>query len=104
VDDRVETAREVALIAAARDEMELANAIILAVPVPEKSEMPNDVVEAMLAEALRLAVSKGIKGKDVTPFLLSDLSERSKGKTLAANIALLENNARVAAEVAQTIT
>lgn len=103
VDERVETAREVALIVAARDEMELANAIVLAVPVPEKSEMPNDVVEAMLAEALRLAVAGGIKGKDVSPFLLSDLSERSDGKTLAANIALLENNARVAAEVAITI-
>ena len=103
VDERVETAKEVALIAAARDEMELTNAIIVAVPVPEQSEMPNDEVEAMLAEALRSAVAKGIKGKDVTPFLLSELSERSEGKTLAANIALLENNARIAADVAQTI-
>lgn len=100
VDERVETAKEVAFIAAARDEMELTNAIVLAVPIPEKSEMPNDEIEAMLAEALRSAVSKGIKGKDVTPFLLSELSERSEGKTLAANISLLENNARVAAEVA----
>lgn len=103
VDERVETAKEVAFIAAARDEMELRNSIVLAVPIPEKSEMPNDEIEAMLAEALRSAVNKGIKGKDVTPFLLSELSERSEGKTLAANIALLENNARVAAEVAITI-
>lgn len=103
VDERVETAKEVASIAAARDEFELSNAIILAVPVPEKDAIPNAEIEIMLAEALRSAAAGAVKGKDVTPFLLSELSIRSQGKTLAANISLLENNARVAAEVAKTI-
>lgn len=103
VDKRVETAKEVASVAAARDEFELTNAIILAVPVPEKDAIPNEEIEAILAEALRAAATNGIKGKDVTPFLLSELSERSQGKTLTANISLLENNARIATEVAVTI-
>jgi pseudouridine-5'-phosphate glycosidase len=103
VDERVETAKDVELIAAARDDLELKNAILLTVPVPEKDAIPNAEIEIMLAEALRSAAAKAVKGKDVTPFLLSELSTRSQGKTLTANISLLENNARVAAEVAKTI-
>jgi pseudouridine-5'-phosphate glycosidase len=103
VDERVETAKEVGLIAAARDELELKNAIVLTLPVPEKDAIPNAEIEIMLAEALRSAAAKAVKGKDVTPFLLAELSTRSQGKTLAANISLLENNARVAAEIAKTI-
>jgi pseudouridine-5'-phosphate glycosidase len=104
VDERVETAKDVAVIAAARDELELKNAIVLTVPVPEKDAIPNAEIEIMLAEALRSAAAQAVKGKDVTPFLLSELSTRSQGKTLAANISLLENNARVAAEVAKIIS
>jgi len=46
-----------------------------------------------------LAHESGITGKEITPFLLSEMSERSGGRTLAANIALLKNNARIAAEI-----
>lgn len=104
VDERVETTKDVAVIAAARDELELKNAIVLTVPVPEKDAIPNAEIEIMLAEALRSAAARAVKGKDVTPFLLSELSTRSQGKTLAANISLLENNSRVAAEVAKIIS
>jgi len=45
----------------------------------------------------------GITGKEITPFLLAKMSEQSGGRTLAANIALLENNARVAAEIARRL-
>ncbi|MDQ3373432.1 MAG: pseudouridine-5'-phosphate glycosidase, partial [Acidobacteriota bacterium] len=57
-------------------------------------------LEKILSESLKLADANKISGKEITPFLLAQMSEKSAGKTLAANIALLENNARVAAQVA----
>jgi pseudouridine-5'-phosphate glycosidase len=53
--------------------------------------------------ALKEANSKGIKGKAVTPFLLSAMAEQSGGRTLKANMALLENNAKIASAIAATI-
>ncbi len=100
VDERVETAEEAAEIARARDGLNLPGAILLTVPVPEKFEIEAEVLEKILAESLKLADEKKITGKEITPFLLSQMLEKSAGKTLAANIALLENNARVAAELA----
>ncbi len=100
VDERVETVQEVAEIANSRDELNLQNSILLTVPVPAKFEIDLHELEKILAEALKLAEEKNISGKEITPFLLAQMSEKSVGKTLAANIALLENNAKVAAQVA----
>jgi pseudouridine-5'-phosphate glycosidase len=103
VDERVETAADVAEIVRARDALKLENAILLTVPVPQEFEIEAETLEEILAEALKLAAEKGVAGKETTPFLLSQMSEKSAGKTLAANIALLENNARIAAEVAVSL-
>ena len=100
VDERVEMAKEVSEIAQARDKLNLKNAILLTVPVPEEFEIGMEELEKILRESLKLADEKKISGKEITPFLLAQMSERSSGKTLAANIALLENNALVAAQVA----
>jgi len=104
VDERVETISEVAKIARARDELNLQNAILLTVPVSEKFEIEREELEKILNESLKLADENKISGKEITPFLLSEMSKRSASKTLAANVALLENNARIAAQVAVTIT
>ena len=103
VDQRVETASEAAEIVRARDALNLRNAILLTVPVPEKFEIRAEELEKILEESLALAAGKEIRGKDTTPFLLAQMSEMSGGKTLAANIALLENNAEIAAKVAAKI-
>ncbi len=103
VDERIEAAGEVAGIVQARDELNLQSAILLTVPVPETFEIEAEELEKILCESLKLAEEKKIGGKEITPFLLAQMSERSSGKTLAANIALLENNAQVAAQVALEI-
>ncbi|MFT3744302.1 MAG: pseudouridine-5'-phosphate glycosidase [Pyrinomonadaceae bacterium] len=104
IDERVENGTEAAAIAQARDDLKLQNSILVTVPVPTDFELDRNEVEAFLADALKLADERAIIGKEITPFLLSQLSERSKGKTLAANIALLENNARVAGEIAKALS
>ena len=83
-----------------RTTLALPNAILLTVPVPAEFEIERELLEEILAEALNLAEEKNISGKEITPFLLSRMAEKSAGKTLAANIALLENNAKIAARIA----
>ncbi len=104
VDERVENAREAAEIIRARDDLIMPNAILLTVPVPPEFEIESGELEIILRESLELAAEKQIRGKEITPFLLSEMSAQSAGKTLAANVALLENNARVAALVAVEIS
>ena len=100
IDERVENGNETAAIIRARDELGLKSSVLVTVPVPSHFEIDRDELESILADALTLADEQEISGKAITPFLLSQMSERSGGRTLAANIALLENNARVAAEIA----
>lgn len=100
VDQTVETAEQAAKIIKARDELKLQNAILLTVPIPEEFEIEISDVEKILADALKLAKANNISGKETTPFLLTQMAQISAGKTLAANISLLKNNARIAAEIA----
>ncbi|MEP7149578.1 MAG: pseudouridine-5'-phosphate glycosidase [Acidobacteriota bacterium] len=100
VDDRVDSAEDVSRIADARRELGLNSALLVTVPVPAEFEIPSSQVETLIDAALSTAAVRGVVGKDLTPFLLTELSQKSGGKTLAANVALLENNARVAAEIA----
>jgi pseudouridine-5'-phosphate glycosidase len=103
VDERIETAVEAAEIIRARDDLKLQNAILLTVPVPQEFEIEAEILEEILAESLKLADERNISGKEITPFLLAQMSERSMGRTLRANIALLENNARIAAQIAVSL-
>ena len=103
VDERVETAAEAAAVIRARDELELTSSILVTVPIPQEFEIERDELENILADALQDADAQGIRGKGITPFLLSEMSRRSDGRTLVANIELLKNNARVAAEIAREL-
>ncbi|HEX8188981.1 MAG TPA: pseudouridine-5'-phosphate glycosidase [Pyrinomonadaceae bacterium] len=100
IDARADTGEEVARVARARDALGLEAALVVTVPVPEGFEVDEHVMEESLSEALSVAAARGVTGRELTPFLLAHMSWRSGGATLRANIALLENNARVAADIA----
>ncbi len=100
VDERVNSAEEVSRIADSRRELGLDSALLVTVPVPSEFEIDPEETESLIAAALNQARAQGVAGKNLTPFLLNELSQKSGGKTLAANVALLENNARVGAEIA----
>jgi pseudouridine-5'-phosphate glycosidase len=104
VDVRVDSASEVAEIFRTQRALELASALLVTVPVPEQFEVPAAQLQATLADALTQAERNRITGRELTPFLLTEMAQRSGGATLRANIALLENNARVAAEIAGALT
>jgi pseudouridine-5'-phosphate glycosidase len=103
VDARAESPEAVAAVFRAQRDLELESALLVTAPVPAKFEVPAEELQVVLTTALEDAEWKGIGGPALTPFLLSQMAERSGGATLRANIALLENNARVAAEIARAL-
>jgi pseudouridine-5'-phosphate glycosidase len=103
IDARVDSPDDVANIYRAQRDLEIESALLLVVPVPREFEVPAEELQIVLTTALEDAEWKGIAGPALTPFLLSQMAERSGGSTLRANIALLENNARVAGEIAGAV-
>ena len=100
VDAQVNTPAEVAAIFQAQRALGITSALLVTVPVPERFEVPHEQLQEVLDQALESAMRNGIGGRELTPFLLGQMAERSGGVTLRANVALLENNARVAARIA----
>ena len=100
VDQRVDSAEEVAQIIQERNTLGLRSSILLTVPCPEMHALPLEEMQQWVNESQAEAAELGVSGKDLTPYLLHRMSERSGGRSLAANRALLLNNAQVAAEVA----
>lgn len=100
VSHRCDNVNEVAEILRAKWDLGLDGGVLLANPIPAADELDADAMEQAVIAALADAESKKIKGKDVTPHLLAALERITGGRSLDANIALIRNNARVAARVA----
>ena len=78
-------------------------ALLVTVPVPAEAEIPQDALKSILDQSLLDSERPHVSGRELTPFLLARMAQLSKGTTLRANIALLENNARVAAQIAREL-
>jgi pseudouridylate synthase len=103
IDIRCDTPEEVAHLFATQRDLEVRSALLVTVPVPSEAEVEQSFLNTVLEDALGQAERNKISGRDLTPFLLAQMSQRSDGATLRANIALLENNARVAAQIANAL-
>ncbi|GKV54149.1 pseudouridine-5'-phosphate glycosidase [Sporosarcina sp. NCCP-2222] len=73
---------------------------VIANPIPAQDELEPELIDSIIAKALKEAEANGVKGKDTTPFLLAKVKELTEGKSLVANIALVKNNAVVGAKIA----
>lgn len=104
LDQRVEEAGEASAIVQAMGRVGVEAAVLLCNPVPATAAMDAAVVAEAVAACERLAARDGVRGKAVTPFLLSCLAEQTRGASLGANLALLEDNARLAGEVAAAVS
>ena len=103
VDARCDSAEEVARLFRTQRDLGIETALLVAVPVPAAAEVPDALLNRILNESLGDADRSNVTGRDLTPFLLARMAELSNGATLRANIALLENNARVAAQIANKL-
>lgn len=99
---RVETAEDVAAIFAARSRA--SSGMLLTAPIPEADQLDATHLDAILAAALAECNDAGVIGAAVTPFVLGRIAEATTGRSLPANLALAENNAGVAAQVAVAIS
>jgi pseudouridylate synthase len=97
---RVDNPAQLATLLHAKWSMNLKGGIVVANPILLQDEIPNAEIAPHIASALAAAKAQDIIGKDVTPFLLKYIAEITAGRSLKANIALVMNNARVAAEIA----
>jgi pseudouridine-5'-phosphate glycosidase len=100
LDLRVESAEEAARLMSIQWQLGLSSGIVFCNPPPESSALDRAQTESLIKTALIAANSEGIRGKAVTPYLLSYLSQASGGATLKANMDLLVSNASVAAQIA----
>ncbi len=100
VDVRCNSPQEVAALMAARDALRLTAGLLVTVPVPVEHELPAEEAERAIQTALAEAGEQGIRGKNVTPFLLARVSVLTGDRSRTANVALLQQNARVAAQIA----
>jgi len=99
VDRRYDTPADMARVLSMQFSLGLGGALI-GNPIPEGDEIPSAEIEAEIARAVAEAGQKSIAGKALTPFLLQRIFELTGGRSLASNIALVENNARVASRIA----
>ncbi|CAN5632652.1 pseudouridine-5'-phosphate glycosidase [soil metagenome] len=103
VDEMVSDADEVAAIWKSARSAGTPGGMLLCVPPPAHAALPTKMVEAAIDRALTKADEQGIRGSDVTPFLLRAIARETDGRSLETNIALLRQNARIGAEVASAI-
>ncbi len=101
---RAETPVEVARIFRAHASLGRREACLVVQPVPEDAALPSTLVEDAIRTALAQARAEGIRGPATTPFLLASVERATGGRTLGANLALLEANARLAAEIAVALS
>lgn len=101
VDYRIDTPEELAATFKAKLDCGLKGGMLVTNPIPEQYSMPKDVIDAAINQAIKEMDEAGIHGKQCTPFLLAKVKDLTGGESLASNIQLVLNNARLAAQTAQ---
>jgi len=96
---RVESVEELAIALRVKWELRLKGGVVVANPIPVEDEMPRQLIDKAIEQALGEASAQGISGKQTTPFLLARIVELTGGDSLDSNIRLVMNNARLAADV-----
>ena len=101
---KLDSGLEGAKVIKAKWESGLDGGLIVAVPVPEKDEIPAEIINKKIDQALNEAEKKNINGKDLTPFLLDRIKDITDGKSLDTNISLVKNNALAGAQIAKELS
>ncbi len=99
-DHRLNSAEEIAKAMALHHALGSGTGILIANPIPEEDALTPEFINGTIEAAVKEAADQGVGGKDVTPFLLARINELSEGRSLKANIALVLNNAKLAARMA----
>ena len=100
---RLDAPEQIAALYKMRINLGLEGGMMVANPVPAESEIPRNEMESDIIEAIDEANRRNVSGKEVTPFVLSRIKELTDGESLVTNIALVKNNAKLAAQIAKCL-
>ena len=100
---RIDDPKGIAEMIRAKEALGLRGGMLIACPVPEEDEIPYEKMDVVIKEALEECDKQGVRGKRITPFLLSKVKDLTEGSSLEANIKLVLNNARIGAAIAKDI-
>jgi len=103
LEERSDTPEDLAALVSVKWSLGLAGGVVVANPIPASMSMPEKLINGAIDKALGEMEAKGVKGKEVTPFLLAKVKELTGGDSLESNIALVLNNARLAAKLAAAL-
>ncbi len=103
VDYRMDTSLEIAQVIKAKRRAHLNGGVLITNPIPEEYALDEQVMKEAIDQALKEADEQGIKGKEITPFLLRRITEITGGESLESNIQLVLNNAKLGAEIAKAL-
>jgi pseudouridine-5'-phosphate glycosidase len=100
----VDSASDAARLASLHWGLGLGSGVVVAVPVPAEAALPSEEADQAIAQAIADSEAAGIHGPAATPFVLARVAELTNGRSVTANLALIENNAKVAASIAVALT
>jgi len=101
--ERADSADEIAKIIIAKEQLQMRGGMLVVNPIPDEYSLDHEYIDAVIEEALVSAHEQNVSGKDITPFLLSEITRRTEGKSLEANLHLVYNNALVGGQIASAL-
>jgi pseudouridine-5'-phosphate glycosidase len=104
VNYKMDSPLEIAKALKAKEELRLKGAMLITNPIPDEYSMDKELINGVIEKAVEEANSLGVKGKDITPFLLDKIQKITEGKSLEANIQLVYNNAKLGAQIAKELS
>jgi pseudouridine-5'-phosphate glycosidase len=102
-DCRLDSIDEIGALVNMKSELGLKGGVLVACPIPEEDEIPFEKMDGVIQKAVAECEAKHVKGKEITPFLLSKVKQITEGKSLEANIKLVLNNADIGSKIAGKI-
>lgn len=103
LDYKMESSKEIAELLKTKWDLGLNGGVVVANPIPSEFEMDKEVIDKVIAEAVSKANDLGVKGKDITPFLLDEIQKVTGGDSLKSNIELVFNNVKLACKIAKNM-
>lgn len=97
---RLDSTEEIAQMIKTKNELKLRGGVLITNPIPTEHELDRDYIDGIISDAVKEAEEQHVVGKDITPFLLAKIVEKTEGKSLEANIQLVYNNAKVGTQIA----
>lgn len=101
--ERADSPEEIAKIILAKAQLEMRGGMLVVNPIPEEYSLDHEIIDQAIEGAVQAAQEQGVSGKNITPFLLSEITKRTEGKSLEANLHLVYNNALVGGQIAAAL-